>query len=108
MSQDELHDKHGESTPPAGPIDPDAAQRRYRGMPKEIGILLVVAGIGGILLPGPVGTPMLILGGVILWPRAFKKMDTFLENHLPRMHKEGVRQIDRFLDDMNRRYPLPK
>jgi hypothetical protein len=108
MAQDESNDRRIETTPPAGPIDPDAVHRRYRALPKEIGVLLVVAGIGGILLPGPVGTPMLILGGVVLWPKAFEKMDTFLENHLPRMHREGVRQIDRFIDDLNRRYPLHK
>ncbi len=44
--------------------------RRIWAMPKEAGVLLIDAGIGGILLPGPVGTPFLILGGVVLWPPA--------------------------------------
>jgi hypothetical protein len=108
MSREESTDNLGESAPPTGSTDQDGTRRRYRAMPKEIGVLLVVAGIGGILLPGPVGTPMLILGGVILWPKAFEKVDTCLEKRFPRMHREGMRQIDRFIDDLNRRYPLPK
>ena len=27
-------------------------------LPREVGILLIAAGIGGILLPGPIGTPL--------------------------------------------------
>ena len=77
-------------------------------MPKEIGVLLVVAGIGGILLPGPIGTPFFILGGVILWPGAFDRVEVCLEKRFPRMHRHSMRQIDRFLGDLDRRYPLPK
>jgi hypothetical protein len=97
-----------ESWPPAGPSDQDGGKQRFRAMPKEIGVLLVVAGIGGILLPGPIGTPFLILGGVILWPGAFDRVEVCLEKRLPRLHRHGMRQIDRFLGDLDRRYPLPK
>ena len=69
---------------------------------------LVVAGIGGLLLPGPVGTPFLILGGVMLWPRAFGRLEDLVEKRFPRVHHQGVRQIKRFLDDLDRRYPIPK
>ena len=31
-------------------------------LPREVGVLLIVAGMGGILLPGPVGSPFLLLG----------------------------------------------
>jgi uncharacterized membrane protein YbaN (DUF454 family) len=77
-------------------------------MPREIGVLLVVAGIGGVLLPGPIGTPFLILGGVILWPGAFERTETYLKKRFPRMHRHGMRQINRFLVDLDRRFPLPK
>jgi hypothetical protein len=82
--------------------------RRIRAMPKEVGVLLIVAGIGGILLPGPVGSPFLILAGVVLWPRAFRRVDAFLENWFPKLHHQSMRQITRFLDDLERRYPLEK
>jgi hypothetical protein len=89
-------------------IDDAEEIRRIRSMPKEVGVLLVVAGIGGLLLPGPVGTPFLVLGGVMLWPRAFEKVEIFLEKRFPRLHHQSVRQIRRFLDDLERRYPMPK
>jgi hypothetical protein len=79
--------------------------RRVRAVPPEVGFLLIVSGIGGILLPGPVGTPFLILGCITLWPRAFRQTGKFFEGRFPRMHYHGVKQINRFLDDLERRYP---
>jgi hypothetical protein len=76
-----------------------------RGVPKELGILLVVGGIGGLLLPGPVGSPFLILGGVILWPAAFSRVEKCFEKRFPRLHKQGMMQITRFVTDLERRYP---
>jgi hypothetical protein len=91
----------------AFPAMSDAEQiRRIEQMPKEVGVLLVVAGIGGLLLPGPVGTPFLILGGVVLWPRAFRGVQGMFERRFPKLHHQSMRQIVRFLDDMERRYPL--
>lgn len=88
------------------PMDDAEEIRRIRAMPTEVGVLLIVAGIGGILLPGPVGTPFLVLGAVMLWPRAFGRLETFVEQRFPRMHHQSVRQIKRFLDDLERRYPI--
>jgi hypothetical protein len=81
---------------------------KIRSMPKEVGVLLIVAGIGGLLLPGPIGSPFLILGGVMLWPKAFGCVENAFEKRFPRMHRKSVRQIKRFLDDLERRYPVPK
>jgi hypothetical protein len=77
-------------------------------MPKEVGVLLVVAGIGGLLLPGPIGSPFVLLGGVILWPSVFERLEIAFERRFPRMHRKSVRQIGRFLTDLERRYPLPR
>ena len=90
------------------PVDDAEEIRRIRALPREVGVLLVVAGIGGLLLPGPVGTPFLVLGGVMLWPRAFGRLEDLVEKRFPRVHHQGVRQIKRFLDDLDRRYPIPK
>jgi hypothetical protein len=79
--------------------------RRVKDMPTEVGVLLIVSGIGGILLPGPVGTPFLVLGCLMLWPKAFHGIGVCLESHFPKMHHHGVKQINRFLDDLERRYP---
>jgi hypothetical protein len=84
----------------------DAEQvRRIEKLPKEVGVLMVVVGVGGILLPGPVGTPFLLLGGVILWPRAFRGVEDWFAKRFPKVHHQGMRQIVRFLKDLERRYP---
>jgi hypothetical protein len=82
--------------------------RRVRAMPTEVGVLLIVSGIGGILLPGPVGTPFLILGCLMLWPKAFQHTEKCFEKRFPKMHHHGVTQINRYLDDLEKRYPLSK
>jgi hypothetical protein len=87
------------------PLSDTVEIERIRAMPKEVAVLLIVAGIGGLLLPGPVGTPFLILGGVMLWPRAFERLELFMRSHFPSCHHQGVRQIRRFLDDLEKRYP---
>jgi hypothetical protein len=74
-------------------------------LPKEVGVLLIVAGIGGLLLPGPIGSPFLLLGGVTLWPRLFRKLEASFQRRFPAIHKQGTRQIRRFLADLERRYP---
>lgn len=82
--------------------------RRIEGLPKEVGVLLLVAGIGGILLPGPVGSPFLILGGLVLWPSAFRRVEDGFVKRFPKLHRQSVRQIARFLDDLDSRYPPVK
>jgi hypothetical protein len=59
-------------------------------------------------LPGPVGSPFLLLGAVTLWPRAFGKLEAAFRNRFPRLHREGMRQVKRFLADLDRRYPAPE
>jgi hypothetical protein len=77
-------------------------------LPREVGVLLIVAGVGGILLPGPVGSPFLLLGAVTLWPRLFTRLETCFQKRFPKMHRTGTRQIHRFLADLDRRYPMPE
>ena len=76
-------------------------------LPKEVGVLLVVAGIGGVLLPGPVGSPFIILGGVVLFPKVFRKVDQAMRRRFPKLHEQGMRQVRRFVVDLERRYPTP-
>jgi len=82
--------------------------RRFEELPKEVGVLLIVAGLGGVLLPGPVGSPFLILGGLVLWPAAFRRVENCFVKRFPKLHRQSVRQIARFLDDLDRRYPPVK
>ena len=79
---------------------------RIKDLPKEVGVMLITAGIVGFILPGP-GTPAIIAGGLVLWPNAFGKLETWLEQAHPRVHKKGMQQINRFLSDLQKRYPYP-
>ena len=74
-------------------------------LPKEAGVFLILIGIGGILLPGPVGAPFLILGGLVFFPKSFRKVDELLEKRFPQSHRQGMKQVRRFVDDLERRYP---
>jgi hypothetical protein len=78
---------------------------RLKRLPPEIGVLLIVIGTAGILLPGPVGSPFLVAGGVALWPSGFRKVERWFMRIAPRMYDNGVRQIEQFLSDLERRYP---
>jgi hypothetical protein len=96
------------SAPQIRPLTDAAEIQRIRALPPEVGVLLIVAGVAGILLPGPVGTPFLVLGCLMLWPKAFERAEICLETQFPRMHHHSVRQMSRFLRDLERRYPIPK
>lgn len=74
-------------------------------LPPEIGTMLIAVGIAGILLPGPVGTPMLIAGALVFWPKTFGPLERSFARWCPGMHREGVTQIKRFIKDLNRRFP---
>ena len=78
---------------------------RLEKMPLEIGVLLIVVGKAGVLLPGPVGSPFLVAGGLSLWPSAFRKVEDWLQRMSPRLYEEGMRQMERYLADLERRYP---
>jgi hypothetical protein len=78
---------------------------RLRSLPPEIGVLLLIVGTAGVLLPGPVGSPFLVAGGVALWPAGFRRVESWFQRVAPRMFEAGVNQIEQFLADLERRYP---
>ena len=85
--------------------DPQAEElSKIKQVPKEVGVMLITAGIVGFILPGP-GTPAIIAGGLALWPGAFGKLESWLGRRNPGLHRRGVQQINRFLDDLEKRYP---
>jgi hypothetical protein len=80
---------------------------RFERLPREIGVMLIAAGVVGLILPGP-GTPALIAGGLALWPGAFSKLELWLERRHPVVHQKSMRQIGRFLEDLEKRYPYSR
>jgi len=78
---------------------------RLRRLPPEIGVLLIIVGTAGVLLPGPVGSPFLVAGGIALWPAGFRRVESWLQRVAPGMFEAGAGQIEQFLADLERRYP---
>ncbi len=74
-------------------------------LPKEAGLFLLMIGIGGLLLPGPVGTPFLVMSVMVFFPKAFTKVDQGFKSRFPNSHRQGMKQVRRFVDDLERRYP---
>jgi hypothetical protein len=89
----------------AGPEDGAKTLRRISHMPRDVGWLLVTAGIVGEVAPGVFGTPFWIMGTLILWPSAGRRMESWLERRAPKTFASSMRQVGRFLDDLERRYP---
>ncbi len=71
---------------------------------RELGWMLVSAGVIGVVLPGP-GAPALVAGGLMLWPGAFARADRWMRRRFPGAHRKGMGHIHRFLTDLERRYP---
>jgi hypothetical protein len=80
-------------------------ERRIRQLPHDVGWLLITAGIVGLVTPGVLGLPFLAMGGLVLWPGNSKRLERWLTNQPPKWIQGSMKQIDRFLDDLERRYP---
>jgi hypothetical protein len=78
---------------------------RVEKLPRDVGWLLITAGLVGVVVPGVLGVPFLVLGGLVLMPLTSRRAEQWLGGHSPKMFKGSVRQINRFLDDLERRYP---
>jgi hypothetical protein len=78
---------------------------RIKSLPREVGVLLMIVGIGGLVFPGPIGTPFIIMAGVVLWPAVFERVEIGFKRRFPKTHRLGLAQVRRFVSDLERRYP---
>lgn len=92
----------------SGDLDAEETIEMLGRLPPEFGMLLILSGIAGVILPGPVGTPLLIAGGVTMWPKAFGPIERWFSRKFPAVHREGVHQIREFVKDLQRRFPESK
>jgi hypothetical protein len=105
MRAAEAGNRQGHNTLNQDQPDPEPADfNSIKDLPKEVGVMLITAGIVGFILPGP-GAPAIIAGGLVLWPEAFGKLESWLERSHPKVHRKGMQQINRFLNDLQKRYP---
>jgi hypothetical protein len=85
-----------------------AALQRIESLPKEVGVMLMSVGVLGFVLPGVVGAPAVVAGGLALWPSAFRGVESWLRRRHPEVHRRSMRQIERYLNDLERRFPETK
>lgn len=92
---------------PTEPMDPadEKVVERAEHVSRGAGWALITAGIVGLVVPGVLGTPFLILGGMALWPGNRKRIERWRQGHSPKAFHGAMKQINRFLDDLDRRYP---
>jgi hypothetical protein len=92
-------------SPAPGPDDDEAVVERVEHLNRSVGWVLISAGVVGLIVPGVLGTPFLIMGGLALWPGNHKRVERWRQGHSPKMFHGAMKQINRFLDDLDKRYP---
>ena len=97
-----------EQKAPSSQTSRGSADLDVKSLPKEVGVMLMAVGVLGVVLPGVIGAPALVLGGVVVWPKAFGKVEKWLEKRCPKVHKQSLMQIHRYLIDLDRRFPSPR
>ena len=74
-------------------------------LPRDVGWLLFGVGFAGFVAPGVFGLPFMVGGGMILWPKTTRRLYGLLGDEPPKAMNTGVKQILRFLNDLEKRYP---
>jgi hypothetical protein len=95
----------GDSSRDSSAVVDNPAVLRLKDLPKEVGVMLVSVGAVGVVLPGMMGAPAIIAGGLVLWPETFRGVEEWLRRRNPGLYHRGMQQLGRFLDDQERRYP---
>ncbi len=71
----------------------------------EIGWLLITARVLGVILPGVPGAPFLVVGGFVVTPGGKRMLNRWAANNPPTYFTGALKQIGRFVEDLERRYP---
>jgi hypothetical protein len=91
--------------PNAGGLAPESPDRPLRPLPKECGLALIGFGMIGVLLLDPVDSMFVLVGALAFAPKLSERTERWAQRRFPRIHREGRERIDRFLDDLEKRYP---
>jgi len=87
------------------PARHDEHQGSLTKPPREMGVLLIALGISELIPPEPIGMVFVVLGGLVFWPRGFRSVDGWFGRKLPKAHRGYRKFFDRFVADIERRYP---
>jgi hypothetical protein len=83
----------------------DRALVRIVDLPRDVGWMMVSVGVLGVILPGLPGTPFLIAGIAVLAPGGPRLLTRWARRKPKGVVHTGLKQIVRWLDDLERRYP---
>ena len=86
-------------------FDEELTLERIKKLSKPAGAALLVGGVAGLIIPGMLGWPLLMVGGLAVAPKAFDKLDRSVKERFPQLRRSGIQTIGRFLDDMEKRFP---
>jgi hypothetical protein len=78
---------------------------RIEKLPREAGWVLITAGVIGVIAPGIIGAPFLVAGTFVLTPGGPRWLSRWAGRKPRKFAHSALRQICRFLDDLERRYP---
>jgi hypothetical protein len=67
--------------------------------------MLITAGVIGVAVPGVLGAPFLLAGAMVVTPGATKLLSRWVDRKPSKLVHSAMRQIMRFADDLERRYP---
>ena len=90
------------------PPETSETARRIERLPTEVGVLLLTRLASPACCPpppGPFDLTIIVSGGVVLWPRGFRAIEGWARKRFPTAHRAGMQFLDRYLDDLERRYP---
>jgi hypothetical protein len=78
---------------------------RIEKLPREAGWVLITAGVIGVIVPGIMGAPFLVAGAFVLTPGGPRWLSHWAGRKPRKFAHSALRQICRFLDDLESRYP---
>jgi hypothetical protein len=83
----------------------DQAIARITNLPRDVGWMMVYVGVLGVILPGLPGAPFLIAGAAVLAPGGPQLLTRWAKRRPKGAVHTGLKHINRWLDDLERRYP---
>lgn len=102
------HSATGEN-PGVAASPPDARDAsilaRLTRLPAAVGLVMMAAGVVVLPFPGPFGTPLIVFGGLVVAPKTFGKLNDYGKKRFPKVRRHALEMIERFLNDMEKRYP---
>jgi hypothetical protein len=86
-------------------VEDDQAILRITNLPRDVGWMMISVGVLGVILPGLPGVPFLVAGVAVLSPGGPQLLTRWAKRRPKGVVHTGLKQISRWLDDLERRYP---